>query len=183
MISTFIPPPQLLQGEEGWKQKTFQMDCKGWNLCFVWPRRNVQSTSLASQQLETQKWRAWKLFTFGGNVKGALERWGRLGKKSSLCFSFLLQLSNPAVLFPQRNARIKPKTHRKKHPTVMVCMDTINAKAFEQGCAHLIGFNPKPCKSDGKPPKNFKEFGIKALYLWLSKLGMLEGVSAEPSPA
>lgn len=79
----------------------------------------------------------------------------------SSCSSQILQY----VSLKKRNARTETKTHRKKHPMVLFSMDTIKAKAVKQGCSHPGGFDPEPSKADGKSSRNFKGFGIKALYL------------------
>lgn len=137
---------------------------------FVSPRRDVQSASLVCQQLDTQKWRPWKLLTLYRSLwktsKGLCKDeggWEGITPSAthSTCSSQILQY----VSLEKRNARTETKTHRKKHPTVLISMDTIKAKTFKQGCTHLIGSDPEPSKADGKSPRNFKGFGIKALYL------------------
>lgn len=142
--------PQLLQGGESWKQESFQMDSKGWHCYSAWPRRNVQSTSLACRQLETQKWRDGNFWLLGETSKGLWK-----DERGPLLLIPVASLKSCSI-FPQRNARTKPKTHRKKQPTVMVCMDTINAKAFKQGCAHL-----SPVKLMASLPRISKDLGSK----------------------
>lgn len=43
-------PHQLLQGEEGWVQETFQAENSAWNPCFVSSRKDEYSAFLAFQQ-------------------------------------------------------------------------------------------------------------------------------------
>lgn len=104
-------------------------------------------------------------FDFWGKHQRGFGKMREAGKEEFPLLLIPVAALKSCSIFAQRNARTKPKTHRKKQPMVLVCMDTISVKAFKQGCAHLPGFNPKPCKADGKSPKNFKVFGIKALYL------------------
>lgn len=125
------------------------------------PRRNVQSTSLACQQLETQKWRPWKLLTFGGNIKGALERWGRLGRKSSLCFSFLLQLSNPAVFLCRGMQEPNPKHTGRNNPRCWFAWTQLVQKPLSRAVHISQGLIQSPVKLMASLPRISKDLGSK----------------------
>lgn len=108
---------------------------------------DVQSTSLAWQQLDTQKWRPWKILTLYRSLwetskrlcrdKGGQEARVPSATHSS-CSSQILQY----ISLEKTKARTETKTHRKKHPTVLNSMDTIKAKAFKEGCTHLTVSDP-----------------------------------------
>lgn len=128
-------PHQLLQGRDSWKQETFQKDKKGWNLCFASHRRDVQRASLDCQQLDTQKWRPWKLLTLYRSLwetsKGLCkDERGWEGIAPSTSHSSCSSQNLRYVSLEKRNARTETKTRRKKHPTVLISMDAIKAKAF-----------------------------------------------------
>jgi len=94
------------------------------------------------------------------------------------CSSQILQY----VSLEKRNARNKTKTHRKKHPTVLISMDTIKAKAFKEGCTYLIGSDSEPSEANGKSPRNFKGFGIKAFVALTLKVGKVRKCQHQTQP-
>lgn len=174
-LPAFIPPAGFFSltscpEERAENRKLSKGNNKGWNPCCISLRRDIQSASLVRQQLETQKWRPWKLLTLCRSLretsKGLCRDEGGQEVRApsaphSSCSSQILQ----HISLEKRNARTETKTHRKKHPTVLISMDTIKAKAFKEGCTHLRGSDPEPSEADGCTPRNLKGFGIKALYL------------------
>lgn len=95
-------------------------------------------------------------FDFWGKHQRGFGKMREAGKEEFPLLLIPVASLKSCSIFPQRNARTKPKTHRKKQPTVMVCMDTINAKAFKQGCAHL-----SPVKLMASLPRISEDLGSK----------------------